>query len=337
MAILNWRIVAFALAALAGTMCPARTVDAHIVPIPPSICIFGPFGLTLSGGAVGGGAVGSPGKMRIVYDANASVLSLCALAPGGGSCGDSVAAPFSLGVTAGSLGFPARFGGVMESSGDIVLEAVPITVTVGTTAVTVPVTLTTGLVAAAGEVAEGAPLQGVDGWSLVGVIDGAGLPPPVGARPLVVTIPCVPRPIPDRDQFVPPSTVGAISGRIASAQARIRATVAVGQADHASLRTMPTIVALHVDGRTVAHAVVSGGLHGRRRLVGTSDDGRATLTVRPRSATELTVDILMRDVAVPGEALRARALVGLTIDAGGVLARGEALFRARPGGKLRRR
>ena len=93
------------------------------------------------------------------------------------------------------------------------------------------------------------------------------------------------------------------------------------------------LLAVHVDGATIATAVVSAGLQGsRRRQVGTSDDGRTTVTARGSSTKRLNLTIEMRDVPPP-QALRARALVGLTIDTGTLLARGERLFRALPGGR----
>ena len=60
----------------------------------------------------------------------------------------------------------------MESSGDVVLDDLPVSLTLGAATANVPVTLTTGLVAAGGTVVEGTPLQGLGTWMLVGVIRG---------------------------------------------------------------------------------------------------------------------------------------------------------------------
>jgi hypothetical protein len=98
------------------------------------------------------------------------------------------------------------------------------------------------------------------------------------------------------------------------------------------------MLAVRVDDATIATAVVSGGLQGRRRKVtGISDDGRTTITARTTNPTKVILAVDMRDVPPP-QALRTRSLVGLTVDTGTLLARGETLFRASPGTReLRRR
>jgi hypothetical protein len=326
-----------AIAGLLLGLASARVGGAHVVPIPPSVCSFGPLTLQVPGTPVDGAGVGAPGKLRITYDANASEISACALGGGGSDCGAGVPTPFVLGGIAGSLVLPARFGGVMTSNGDVFVDPVPVTVSVGGVASTVPVAFTTGLVAAHGDVVEGSRLHGLDGWVLVGVVDGAALPSPLDGASLVLTVPCVPRPVPDRDQFGPPSAAGPLRGRIARETTRLRTAVTVGQADRPSFARRATMIVLRVDGSPIAQAVLSGGLHGRARLVGTSDDGLTTVTVSARTARRFAVDLRMRDAALPRLAPGARALVELTIDAGGVLARGETLFHAtRSGDALRR-
>ena len=312
----------------------AGPAGAHVVPIPPSLCSFETIDLALPGARVATvAAVPSAGTgLRIVYDANASTVHACPTAPGAGAdCGDSVPYAFVLDASSGSLVLPARFGGLMVSSGDVVLDDVPVALTIGSVTNSVPVTLTSGLAAAGDVVAEGMPLQGLGTWTLVGAVRGAALPPPLTGQPLLLRVRCQPRPVPDRDQFVPPSVVVSLRGRIAPGTIRLHARVAVGQADRPSLARGPVLLAVHLDGATVATAVVPAGLHGtRRRQVGTSGDGRTTVTARGRSLGRLNLTIEVRDV-VPPVALT-RALVGLTIDTGTLLARGERLFRTAPGG-----
>ena len=116
---------------------------------------------------------------------------------------------------------------------------------------------------------------------LVGVIAGDSLPPPLTGQALLLGVACQPRPVPDKDQFVPPSVVGALRGQIGPETIRLRTTVTIGPADRPSLSRGSMLLAVHVDGTTIATAVVSAGLQGsRRRQVGTSDDGRTTVTAK---------------------------------------------------------
>jgi hypothetical protein len=318
----------------------AGRADAHIVPIPPSLCAFGTIDLAVPAARLTtSAAVPTAGtRLRIVYDANASVVHACPAEAGAGDdCGDSVPYGFELDASSGSLVLPAQFGGLMESSGDMVLDDLPVAVTLGGVTADVPVTLTTGLAAAGDTVAEGAPLQGLGAWTLVGVLSGDALPPPLTGQALLLSVACQPRPVPDKDQFVPPSVVGSLRGQVGPETIRLQARVTVGPADRPALSRGPVVVAVHVDGTTIATAVVASGLHGtRRRQAGTSDDGRTTVTARGRSTKRLNLTIEMHG-APPLTATSARALVGVTIDTGSLLARGERLFRAAPDGRALRR
>src|SRR5262249_17789797 len=142
---------------------------------------------------------GAGTRLRIVYDANASVVHACpADADAGKDCGDSVPYDFELDASSGSLVLPARFGGLMESSGDMVLDDLPVAVTLGGVTADVQVTLTTGLAVAGDTVAEGAPLRGLGAWTLVGVLPGDALPPPLTGQALLLRVACQPRPVPDK-------------------------------------------------------------------------------------------------------------------------------------------
>ena len=146
---------------------------------------------------------------------------------------------FELDASRGSLVLPARFGGLMESSGDMVLDDLPVALTFGGVTASVPVTLTTGLVAAGDTVAEGTPLQELGAWTLVGVLPGDSLPPPLTGQALLLSVACQPRPVPDKDQFVPPSVVGALRGQIGPETIRLRTTVTIGPADRPSPSSTP--------------------------------------------------------------------------------------------------
>ena len=271
----------------------ARPADAHIVPIPPSLCSFGTIDLELPAARVTTSAAvpSAATKLRIVYDPNASVVHACPTGPDTGSdCGDSVPYGFVLDGSPGALALPSRFSGLMESSGDVVLDDLPVSLTLGAATANVPVTLTTGLVAAGGTVVEGTPLQGLGTWMLVGVIAGDSLPPPLtGAG------------APARRGV--PAAAGAGQGPVRPSERRRRApgtdrsrddpaphdgddrpggsAVAVARIDAAR---GPRRRRDHRDGGRI------GGLQGsRRRQVGTSDDGRTTVTARGRATTRLNL------------------------------------------------
>jgi hypothetical protein len=317
----------------------ARAAFGHIVPIPPSECRFDPLDLQVPTMGLTGAArpAEAADTMRILYDVSVNQLQFCAEAAGDpGRCGDPVPRPFTLGPTTGTLTLPSLFIGTMELSGDVVIADLPIAFTLGAATATVPVTLTTGLVAVNGSVAEGTPLQGLGSLVLVGTAPGDALPPPITGQPLLVRMSCQPRPVPDKDQFATPPRITSIKGWITTGRAKLRATVELPSSTAPDFAGRPTLLAVHVDGVTVASAVLSGGLHGRRRLAGASDDRHAKVDVRQRSAARLALAMVLRSVALPPQASGARVLVDLAVDTGGLLGRGEQLFHAsRNGRRLR--
>jgi hypothetical protein len=334
------RIVAGFVIASVGT---AARVLAHLVPIPASTCAFAPMALSVPAmGLVGAAQPAGPADaMRIVYDAAANQIQVCPAALAGADpCGDPVARPFTLGTMAGTMTFPAVFNGGMLSSGDVTIPDLPITIAIGGTTASVPVTLTTALVALNGAVVEGVPLQALGSLELVGVIDGSALPPPLAGRSALVTVSCLPRPVPDKDQFAPPIETISLGGRIASGKARIRAMAAVSLTSPPDLASGPTLLSIDVDGTMVAAAVVSAGMHGSgRTITGTSDDGRSAIMVRSvrRGATSrLTMTAQFSDVTLPPQTPGAPVLVDLTLDAGGVIWRGEQLFHVSHDGRTLR-
>src|SRR5215468_8009221 len=276
-----------------------RMASAHIVPIPPSTCRFDPVdfrvpAIGLSGSAQAGAAADT---LRILYDASANQIQICSTVAGDGAhCGgQAVPRPFTLGALSGTLTLPSLFEGVMRSSGDVTLPDLPLTLVVGGSSATIPVTLTTGLVAVDGAVVEGTPLQGLGSLGLVGVLDGGALPSPVTGQSILLRLSCQPRPVPDKDQFVPDLQMTAIKGQITSTEARLKASIDIASATPPNLVATPVLLSVNVDGTEVASAVVSSGLQGDRRLTGTSDDTRSTITVR-QTARRLLLTALLRDV-----------------------------------------
>jgi len=94
----------------------------------------------------------------------------------------------------------------------------------------------------------------------------------------------------------------------------------------------PVLVAVDANGATIASAVFSTGLHGRKRLTGTSDDGRGVITVR-QSATRVVLTVKLRNVTLPPVASGAPVPVAVTLDAGGLIGRGERPFQTSHNGR----
>jgi hypothetical protein len=307
---------------------------AHIVPIPPSTCRFEPLDFSVPAIGLNGAAEtgGVNDMMRIVFDAAESQIQLCpTVSDTDIHCGAPVPRPFTLGTMTGTVMLPSLFEAAMLSSGDLTIPDMPLTLTVGGSTVTIPVTMTTGLVAVEGTVVQGTPLQGLGSFTLVGALSGDALPPPVTGQSILVTFSCQPRPVPDKDQFSIALPLTPIKGQITSKQAHLTATAAISSATPPQLSGVPLLLAVNVDGMPVASAVLPSGVQGSRRLTGTSDDGKATITVR-QTATRLVLTALLRNVTLPPQG-GGRVLVDLTLDSNGLIGRGEQLFRATGNGK----
>ena len=111
------RIGVIAIAFLA-VLWPVGTLRAHIVPVPPSVCAFQPFALSVPATGIAGSAqaAGPADGMRVLYDASASQVQLCPVDPGNPtSCGTAVPRSFSLGAATGTVTLPPIFDGRMLS------------------------------------------------------------------------------------------------------------------------------------------------------------------------------------------------------------------------------
>jgi hypothetical protein len=322
------RIGVLAMVLLAAAW-PARTLRAHIVPVPPSVCAFQPFALSVpaTGAAGAAQAAGPADAMRVLYDASASQVQLCPVDPGDPtSCGAAVPRAFTLGPATGTVTLPPIFDGRMLSSGDVTIFDLPVTFTVGATATTTRVTLTTGLVSMKGTVAQGTPLQGLGSFTLVGRVDGGVLPAPLEDA-MLVELSCQPRPVPDKTQFLAPLAMTPISGQLTTSAMRLRTTISVA-ASTPPVLSGALLLAVNLDGKMVASSVFSSGVSGSRRLTGTSDDGNATLTIRRASAGRLIVSAQLRNTTLPAQSPGAPVLLDLTLDGGSFIGRGEQLFKA---------
>jgi hypothetical protein len=327
------RIGVLAMVLLAAAW-PARTLRAHIVPVPPSVCAFQPFSLSVPATGVAGAAqaAGPADAMRVLYDASASQVQLCPVDPGNPtSCGAAVPRSFSLGAATGTVTLPPIFDGRMLSSGDVTIFDLPLTFTVGTTTTTTRVTLTTGLVSMKGTVAQGTPLQGLGSFTLVGRVDDGVLSAPLQDA-MLVALSCEPRPVPDKTQFVAPLAMTPISGQLTTSAMRLRTTISIAASTPPALNGA-LLLAVNLDGKMVASSVFSSGVSGGRRLTGTSDDGNATLTIRRASAGRLIVSAQLRNTTLPAQSPGAPVLLDLTLDGGSFIGRGEQLFKVSGSGR----
>jgi hypothetical protein len=325
------RVLALVLLAAA---CPPRTLRAHIVPVPPSVCALEPFALSVPTTGVTGAvqAAGRGDATRVLYDASASQLQLCPVDPGNpAGCGATVPRPFTLGAATGTVALPPIFDGRMLSSGDVTIFDLPLAFTVGATTAVTRVTLTTGLVSMNGTVAQGTPLQGLGSFTLVGRVDDGVLPAPLEAA-MLVTLSCQPRPVPDKTQFLSPLVMTPIGGRLTTGQMRLRTTISISSSSPPDL-THALVLAVNLDGKMVASSVFSSGVSGSRRLTGTSDDGNATLTIRRASGGRLIVSAELRNTTLPAQSPGAPVLLDLTLDGGSFIGRGEQLFRTSGSGR----
>jgi len=314
-----------------------RPAEGHIVPIPPSLCAFDPIHLDVPVMGLAGDAQAavSADTMRILYDVASNDIQICS--DPADRCNGVVPRAFTLGPSSGTLTLPPFFFGRMQSSGDVTVDDVPLVLTLDGTPTTARVSLTTGLTAVNGTVLEGAPLQGFSSIVLVGLVEGDALPAPFTGRSLVLTMSCQPRPVPDIAQFAPAPEMTGIAGQITGSTVRLRATVEVfPPSPPPNFGGGPTLFAVHLDGKTIASAIIPTGLSGRRHLMGTSVDGSAVVEVRERSASRFVIDLSARNLAIPPQQPNAPVLVSLTVDGGGILGRGEKLFNAsRNGRRLR--
>jgi hypothetical protein len=315
----------------------AVSAAAHIVPIPPSTCAFDPFGLQVPATGLTGQAqaAGPADVVRMLYDASTSSIQVCATGGGNGTQCNAVPRAFTLGGASGTLTFPALFEARMLSSGDITITDLPVTLTVGASTTRVPVTLTTALAAVDDMVVQGQPLQGLAGFTLVGVIDGGALPAPLAGQSLVLSLSCQPRPVPDKDQYGMPLVASSIRGAITSKLVRLHVTADV-LSPAPDLSPGPTLIAIAANGTMIASGVIPSGLSGNKVLTGRSNDGRTLIMVRTlarRDTIHLVLTARLQNVVLPAEAPHAPVLVDLTLDAGGVIGRGEKLFRAARSGR----
>ena len=129
---------------------------------------------------------------------------------------------FSAAGVDGTIALPSFLVANLRNDGN--LTAMPsFGVTLGAGTVTVPISITTGLVVAGGTILEGAPL-GPDGrFTLIGVVEPSPLGPPLDQGPLVVQHGGQTVPRPDTDQFRLATRTTPLSASLTAQRLKLRA------------------------------------------------------------------------------------------------------------------
>lgn len=322
-----------------GLLSLAHVAAAHLIPIPPSTCRFDPLELSVPAAGVSGTAAASTDAdaFRLVFDTGAGEVAVCPAPSASAVCGPSAPRAFTLDGVDGAMVLSSRFNGALLSSGDVTTPDLPLDLTVGGVTVATTVRLTTGLVTIGDTVVAGAPIAGFGTVTLVGVASGAGLPAPVSGHDVLLRLSCQLTPNPDKDQFAVAAHVTSIGGKLTDGSGKLRATIDLNPFTPLALSDRALRVQVRAGDDAIAAATVSGGLQSaRKRYTGESDDGAVSLVAQRRGPTRLVLTATLRHVTLPAQTGGARVVIGLTVDGGGLLTRGEQLFRvSRDGRSLR--
>ena len=310
----------------------AASAAAHIVPVPPSSCVFDPITIEApTSGVVGTAAPPAPAdQFQIFYDPAASQATF-----------DMQSVPprsFTAAGVEGTFVLPGLVVATLMSSGDLTLAIAP-AFTMNATTTTVPITLTTGLAAAAGMVVEGMPIASDGRFALVGITAESGLGPPLGGQLLTVRLACQAVPRPDTDQFHFATRTTPVSATLTARTLRLRAIFAPGATDVPDFPGSPALLRASNGDTTIAAVDLPSGLpaRGRRLFIG-SDDGRAALGARrlqrPGPAAYLFA-VKVKSPTLPA-VTGGPVSVTLTYDVGGLLSRLTLPMRVKRHGALLR-
>ena len=311
----------------------AASAAAHIVPVPPSTCVFDPITIEApTSGVVGTAAPPAPAnQFQIFYDPAASQADF-----------DMQSVPprsFTAAGVEGTFALPGLVVATLMSSGDLTL-APTLAFTMNATTTTVPITLTTGLAAAAGMVVEGMPIASDGRFALVGITAESGLGRPLGGQLLTVRLACQAVPRPDTDQFHFATRTTPVSATLTARTLRLRAIFAPGATDVPDFPGSPALLRTSNGDTTIAAVDLPSGLpaRGRKLFIGRTDDRRAALGVRrlqrPGPAAYLLA-VKVKSPTLPA-VTGGPVNVTLTYDVGGLLSRLTLPMRVKRHGALLR-
>lgn len=297
----------------------AAPVRAHDVPVAPSTCTLDT--VELGSPALGLSAAVAPPRpddvLRIAYSVATATAQLQ----------QRQVAPraFSVAGVAGTLAVPQAFDARLTTTGDLTADHVALAVTLGGVAITVPVTLTTGLLAVDGGIVAGEPMTGDGQFALVAVLPAGVLPPPLAAGASVVRLGCPARPVPDLRRFGPAAAVESLAGVAGSSGIALRAVLRGDGVTAAALTAGPAMVRITAGGVPLAAVEFPAGLAGERRLVARSAAGDELRLRLGRASARLRISM----AGGPLPALAGGAEIEVTLVAGTTIARGGRPFRAR--------
>jgi hypothetical protein len=301
----------------------ASSARAHNVPVLPSTCVFDPIEVTAPGATVVvAPPAGAADQLTITYDNSSASLATFDLR-------SVPARALTVGGAAGTLGFPALFQARMLASGDLVVPSLALSLSVGGAAEAVPVTLTTGVVAGDGLVAEGAPI-GADGRFTMVALSAAGVAGVGGGR-MLARLGCQALPPPDLDQFLVPPEVRTLTGAVRKGTLKLRAEIRTDQQDAPDFASFPAVLRASVADVTVGALAVSAGLARRGKSFAVESAAGGTLSVRV--LRRLAPARWVVKARVPGATMPAGAgSLRMTLELGGLLARESRPFRLVAGG-----
>jgi len=315
-------------ACVVGVGLGAGIAHAHGVPVLPSTCVLAPVTLAAAGATATVDAPDGAPPLRIVYDVENGTAQLGA--------DPVVPRTFVVAGTAGTFAPPPLFTATLLTSGDLLASSVPLALTLGGTAYTVTVALTTGVAGVPGTVAEGSPIAADGSFTAVAVATGTGLPAPL-AGPLVVRMTCRADPVPDLDQFRPATETRLRAGRLRDGTLVLRGVVRPGPSFVPDFPGRPAILRVRAGDATIVEVVLPDGLAAgaKRRFTGRTADGASTVALR-FLRRRLGVETYRLDATLAGAAPPAaggrRVAVTLAMDVGGLVSRTTARFRAVRGG-----
>jgi hypothetical protein len=215
--------------AIGGLVLLASTAGAHVVPIENTTCALDMALSAPDASLMADVAPSAPDELlRGVYTPNGSPESsrvqLCHADPAtpADKCRPTaVPRAFTLGATPGSITLPSAFPVLLLANGDLHVDALPVTITLGGTPAVVPFDLTTGFVVVGATPVLGAPIDASGAFTLVGTGTSATLPAPLGAQPLLLTLSCTLAPVPDLDQFALPADVAKARGTLTATKVKL--------------------------------------------------------------------------------------------------------------------
>src|SRR5437762_1965362 len=230
-----------------------RRAAAHVVPVPPSTCVFDPVTIEAPvSGTVGTAAPpGSADQFRILYDPQASQAEF-----------DLQSVPprtFTAAGVEGTFALPGIVFAALRNSGDLTV-ATSLSFTMNGSTTAVPMTLTTGVAAAAGMVVEGMPIASDGRFVLVGITADSGLGPPLGGALPAARPPCQAVPRPDTDQFRLATRTTPVSATLTARALNLRAIFAPGAMDVPDFPASPALLRASSGNTTITTVDLPSGL-----------------------------------------------------------------------------